>query len=105
MRHLIALLRSDTGPNSSIRLGLVQPTKSNGIRRGLKDRAWLTCWLRLACSMMPIEQSMIVGRCLKSLASTLPKTERSALSTLLSQARRKTVRIWAEYAPFELKNE
>ena len=35
-------------------------------RRDLKDRAWLTCWLRLACSMMPIEQSMIVGRCLKS---------------------------------------
>jgi DNA polymerase-3 subunit epsilon len=42
---------------------------------------------------------------LEILASTLPKTERSALSTLLSQARRKTVRIWAEYAPFELKNE
>jgi DNA polymerase-3 subunit epsilon len=42
---------------------------------------------------------------LEILASTLPKTERCALSTLLSQARRKTVRIWAEYAPFELKNE
>src|SRR6478672_6569860 len=66
MRHLIALLRSDTGLNLSIRLGLVRPTKSNGARRDLKDRAWLTCWLRLACSMMPIEQSMIVERCLKS---------------------------------------
>jgi DNA polymerase-3 subunit epsilon len=42
---------------------------------------------------------------LEILASQLPKSQKSALAELLHQARRKTVRIWAEYAPFELKDE
>jgi DNA polymerase III subunit epsilon len=42
---------------------------------------------------------------LEILAHTLSGTERSALSLLLENARRKTVRIWAEHAPFDLKDE
>ena len=39
------------------------------------------------------------------LASDLPKPNRSALAVLLERARRKTMRIWAEQSPFELKDE
>jgi DNA polymerase-3 subunit epsilon len=39
------------------------------------------------------------------LATDLPKTNRSGLSALLERARRKTMRIWAEQSPFELKDE
>jgi DNA polymerase-3 subunit epsilon len=39
------------------------------------------------------------------LASYLPKPNRSALAVLLGRARRKTLRIWAEQSPFELKDE
>jgi DNA polymerase III subunit epsilon len=39
------------------------------------------------------------------LASDLPKLNRSALAVLLGRARRKTMRIWAEQSPFELKDE
>jgi DNA polymerase III subunit epsilon len=39
------------------------------------------------------------------LASDLSKTNRSALAVLLERARRKTMRIWAEKSPFELKDE
>jgi len=39
------------------------------------------------------------------LASDLPKLNRSALAILLERARRKTMRIWAEQSPFELKDE
>ena len=39
------------------------------------------------------------------LASDLSKPNRSALAILLERARRKTVRIWAEQSPFELKDE
>jgi DNA polymerase III subunit epsilon len=39
------------------------------------------------------------------LASDLPKINRSALAILLERARRKTMRIWAEQSPFELKDE
>jgi DNA polymerase-3 subunit epsilon len=42
---------------------------------------------------------------LEVLAAPLPKSQRPALAALLHQARRKTVRIWAEYAPYELKDE
>jgi DNA polymerase-3 subunit epsilon len=42
---------------------------------------------------------------LEILAHTLSGTERSALSLLLENARRRTVRIWAEHAPFDLKDE
>ena len=42
---------------------------------------------------------------LEILAAPLPKSQKPALAALLHQARRKTVRIWAEYAPFELKDE
>ena len=42
---------------------------------------------------------------LEILAAPLPKLKKPALAALLHQARRKTVRIWAEYAPFELKDE
>jgi DNA polymerase III subunit epsilon len=38
------------------------------------------------------------------LSSDIPKLNRSALSILLERARRKTVRIWAEQSPFELKD-
>ena len=38
-------------------------------------------------------------------AAPLPKSQKPALAALLHQARCKTVRIWAEYAPFELKDE
>src|SRR5258707_5605353 len=39
------------------------------------------------------------------LAHTISGTDRTALSLLLENARRKTVRIWAEQAPFDLKDE
>jgi DNA polymerase-3 subunit epsilon len=39
------------------------------------------------------------------LASGLPGTEKSALGALLERARRKTMRIWAEQSPFDLKDE
>jgi DNA polymerase III subunit epsilon len=42
---------------------------------------------------------------LEILAHTIPSTDRTALSLLLENARRKTIRIWAEQAPFELKDE
>jgi DNA polymerase-3 subunit epsilon len=42
---------------------------------------------------------------LEILAHPLSGTERSALSFLLENARRKTIRIWAEHAPFDLKDE
>lgn len=42
---------------------------------------------------------------LEILAHPLSGTERSALSLLLENARRKTIRIWAEHAPFDLKDE
>lgn len=38
------------------------------------------------------------------LASDLPKQNQSALAVLLDRARRKTMRIWAEGAPFDLKD-
>ncbi|WP_312015712.1 3'-5' exonuclease [Bradyrhizobium liaoningense] len=38
------------------------------------------------------------------LASDIPKLNRSAFAILLERARRKTVRIWAEHSPFELKD-
>jgi DNA polymerase III subunit epsilon len=42
---------------------------------------------------------------LEILAHTIPDANRTALSLLLENARRKTIRIWAEQAPFELKDE
>jgi DNA polymerase-3 subunit epsilon len=39
------------------------------------------------------------------LASDLPGRNRSALAVLLGRARRKTMRIWAEHSPFNLKDE
>jgi DNA polymerase III subunit epsilon len=39
------------------------------------------------------------------LASNLPKIDKPALAVLLEQARRKTMRIWAEQSPFDLKDE
>lgn len=38
------------------------------------------------------------------LSSNVPKLNRSAFAILLERARRKTVRIWAEQSPFELKD-
>ncbi len=38
------------------------------------------------------------------LSSDVPKLGRSAFSLLLERARRKTLRIWAEQSPFELKD-
>jgi DNA polymerase-3 subunit epsilon len=42
---------------------------------------------------------------LEILAHTISGTDRTALSLLLDNARRKTIRIWAEQAPFDLKDE
>lgn len=42
---------------------------------------------------------------LEILASPLPHADRTILSVLLERARRKTIRIWAEQSPFELKDE
>lgn len=42
---------------------------------------------------------------LEILAHRIPEANRTALSLLLENARRKTIRIWAEQAPFELKDE
>jgi DNA polymerase-3 subunit epsilon len=42
---------------------------------------------------------------LEILAHTIPSADRTALSFLLENARRKTIRIWAEQAPFDLKDE
>jgi DNA polymerase III subunit epsilon len=42
---------------------------------------------------------------LEILAITLPQLDRTVLSALLERARRKTIRIWAEQSPFELKDE
>jgi DNA polymerase-3 subunit epsilon len=39
------------------------------------------------------------------LASEVPKLNQSGLAVLLERARRKTIRIWAEQSPFELKDE
>jgi DNA polymerase-3 subunit epsilon len=39
------------------------------------------------------------------LSANVPKPNRSAFAILLERARRKTVRIWAEQSPFELKDE
>ena len=39
------------------------------------------------------------------LASDIPKLNKSALAVLLECARRKTIRIWAEQSPFDLKYE
>ncbi|MET4493457.1 DNA polymerase-3 subunit epsilon [Bradyrhizobium sp. LA7.1] len=41
---------------------------------------------------------------LELLAFELPTTGTSALSVLLDQARKKTVRVWAEQSPFDLKD-
>jgi DNA polymerase-3 subunit epsilon len=38
------------------------------------------------------------------LSADVPKLNRSAFAILLERARRKTIRIWAEQAPFELKD-
>ena len=42
---------------------------------------------------------------LEILAHTIAGVDRTALSLLLENARRKTIRIWAEQAPFDLKDE
>jgi DNA polymerase-3 subunit epsilon len=42
---------------------------------------------------------------LEILAIELPKSNRPALAVLLESARRKTLRIWAEHSPFDLKDE
>src|SRR5260370_1869777 len=42
---------------------------------------------------------------LEILAHTISGVDRTALSLLLENARRKTIRIWAEQAPFDLKDE
>jgi DNA polymerase-3 subunit epsilon len=42
---------------------------------------------------------------LEILAHIIPDANRTALSLLLENARRKTIRIWAEQAPFDLKDE
>jgi DNA polymerase-3 subunit epsilon len=42
---------------------------------------------------------------LEILAHTISGIDRTALSLLLDNARRKTIRIWAEQAPFDLKDE
>ncbi|MGY3697622.1 DNA polymerase-3 subunit epsilon [Bradyrhizobium sp. USDA 3240] len=41
---------------------------------------------------------------LEILAMTLPELDRTVLSVLLERARRRTIRIWAEQSPFELKD-
>jgi DNA polymerase-3 subunit epsilon len=72
---------------------------------GLTDRGWGICWLVLACFIRPIEKLTIAALLLKSWLQTLQKPNRSALAVLLGRARRKTVRIWAEQSPFELKDD
>jgi len=42
---------------------------------------------------------------LEVLATPLPNSQKFALAVLLEQARRRKIRIWAEYAPFDLKDE
>ena len=42
---------------------------------------------------------------LEILAHTIPGTDRTALALLLENARRKTIRIWAEQSPFDLKDD
>lgn len=42
---------------------------------------------------------------LEVLAFELPETGKSALAALLDRARRKTMRVWAEQSPFDLKDE
>lgn len=41
---------------------------------------------------------------LEILSSEIPKLSRSAFAVLVEQARQKTIRIWAEQSPFELKD-
>ena len=41
---------------------------------------------------------------LEIISSDIPKLNRSAFAILVERARRKTVRIWAEQSPFELKD-
>lgn len=42
---------------------------------------------------------------LEILAHCIPETDRTGLALLLENARRKTIRIWAEHSPFDLKDE
>jgi len=52
-------------------------------------------------------QLIVLRRChamLEILAFELPTIGKSALAVLLEQARRKTMRVWAEQSPFDLKN-
>ncbi len=42
---------------------------------------------------------------LEILAHTIPGADRTALAMLLETARRKTIRVWAEQSPFDLKDE
>jgi DNA polymerase III subunit epsilon len=41
---------------------------------------------------------------LEVLAFELPTIGTSALAVLLEQARKKTMRVWAEHSPFDLKD-
>ena len=54
---------------------------------------------------MPTGQSTTVTLFSKSLSRPLAGTSGSALAALLERARRKTVRLWAENSPFDLKDK
>ena len=71
----------------------------------LMDRGWAIYWPASACFIRHIERLTIAAPSSKSWLHDLPKTNRSGLAVLLERARRKTMRIWAEQSPFELKDE
>lgn len=57
-----------------------------------------------ATSMLPTVPSTIATPCSKSSHFELPTTGAPALALLLETARKKTVRVWAEQSPLDLKD-
>ena len=71
----------------------------------LTDRGWGICWPASGCFTRPIGRSTIAAPSSKSWLQTFRSSIDRASPFCLERARRKTMRIWAEQSPFELKDE
>ena len=71
----------------------------------LMDRGWGICWPASGCFTRHIERSTIAAPSLKSWLQTFRSKIDPPSPFSLGRARRKTMRIWAEQSPFELKDE
>ena len=93
------------GLRSSRRHGHARQRRWNGASMDLTDRGW---GYPPASVGLFHQAHRAVDDChalVEILASDLPGRNRSALAVLLGRARRKTMRIWAEHSPFNLKDE